>query len=78
VKTQRFGVEIETTGITRKEAAKAVAGVLNGAAEHEGGCYDTYAVKGADGRKWKLMSDSSIREESKSGSRVRFFYVKRV
>lgn len=67
MKEQRYGIEIEMTGITRKEAADAVAKLLNGTNDHTYGGYDTYEVKAPDGRVWKLMSDSSIREESTRG-----------
>ena len=40
IKTQRFGVEVECTGLTRSAAAKAVAKVLGGLTEHYGGSYD--------------------------------------
>ena len=37
IKTQKFGIEIETTGLTRAKAAKAVAKHFNTTAEHLGG-----------------------------------------
>lgn len=45
IKNQRYGVEIECTGLTRSSAAKAVAKVLGGSPEHYGGSYDRYDVK---------------------------------
>lgn len=44
IKTQKFGVEIECTGLTRSAAAKAVAKVIGGSPEHFGGSYDRYDV----------------------------------
>ena len=58
----RFGVEIEMTGITRKDAADTLAGFFNTSALHEGrGGYDVYSDEDHDGRKWKLMRDGAIR-----------------
>ena len=56
----KFGIEIEFTGITRKEAAETAATYLNGRVEHTGTYYDIYTVIAPDGRKWKFMSDASI------------------
>lgn len=67
IKTQRFGVEIECTGLTRSAAAKAVAKVLGGSAEHFGGSYDRYDVYDGKNRLWKIMSDASIRCTYKNG-----------
>ena len=67
IKTQRFGVEIECTGLTRSAAAKAVAKVIGGSPEHFGGSYDRYDVYDSQGRRWKIMSDASIRCTNKNG-----------
>ena len=40
IKTRNFGIEIEMTGLTRCQAAKAIAKVLGGTAFHEGGSYE--------------------------------------
>ena len=58
--SNKFGVEIEFTGITRNRAATIVAKVVNGTTEHVSDGYDSYVIKAADGRKWKIMNDSSI------------------
>lgn len=34
IKQQKYGVEVECTGLTREAAAKAISKVLDGAAEH--------------------------------------------
>lgn len=68
IKTQRFGVEIECTGLTRSAAAKAVAKVIGGSPEHFGGSYDRYDVYDSKNRRWKIMSDSSIRCMNKNGN----------
>lgn len=58
--SNKFGVEIEFTGITRNKASTIVAKVVNGTTEHLRDGYDTYQIKAADGRKWKIMNDSSL------------------
>lgn len=40
IKNQQFGVEIEFTGITRREAANVLAGYFHTAAVYLGGGYD--------------------------------------
>lgn len=67
MKTQRFGVEIEFTGITRAEASEAVATALNASSQYDGGSYNIYTVATPDGRKWKVMSDASIVAEKRGG-----------
>jgi len=68
IKRQKFGVEIECTGLTRSAAAKAVAKVLGGTPDYFGGSYDRYDVYDNQGRIWKIMSDSSIRCTTKDGT----------
>lgn len=58
---QTYGVEIEMTGITRRHAAEVIANYFGSHVFHDGGSYDTYSATSSDGRKWKAMSDSSIR-----------------
>lgn len=61
--TKKFGIEIEFTGITRTQAARV-------AAEHLGGRADySNTVTDRNGRKWKFVSDGSIRPEKKVGGR---------
>lgn len=56
------------TGITRAAAAKVIAGYFHTTASHVGGGYDTYVVRDEQNRQWKLVSDSSIHCENRSGS----------
>ena len=65
MKTQRFGLELEFTGITRSSASQVVSKVIDGTSYYEGGNYGTYTTATNDGRKWKVMSDSSVRAEVK-------------
>lgn len=67
MKEQKFGVEIELTGITRAKAADIIGKYFGTTKEHEGGTYDTYGVKDRAGRKWKVMRDASIDARTKEG-----------
>ena len=66
-KATRFGIEIEMTGITRKDAALAAQTVLGGELLYGGSYYDTYELATSDGRTWKFTYDGSIRCEIKRG-----------
>lgn len=73
LKNQKFGVEIEFTGITRYKAATTVAKVLGcrvGAAEPN--VYQTRTMIDAQGRAWKVMRDSSIVPTGSDEYRVEF------
>lgn len=61
IKTQKFGVEIECTGLTRESAVTAISKVLNSSYSHIGGTYDKYTTKDSDGRTWSVVYDSSIK-----------------
>lgn len=65
MKTQRFGIEIELTGITREEAAKVIAGYFGTESYYIGTYYQTYGAKDMKGREWKATFDSSIVSEKK-------------
>lgn len=66
MKEQCFGVEIEMTGITREEAARALADYFGTTPRYYGRTYDSWNVQDPAGKKWKLMSDSSIHPECQS------------
>lgn len=66
LKDQCFGVEVEMTGITREQAACALAKYFGTIAYHTGGVYDAWTVRDSEGKEWKLMSDSSIQAERKT------------
>ncbi len=68
IKDQCFGVEVEMTGITREQAAWALAEYFGTTPVHYGGGYDGWSVKDLEGKEWKLMSDASIHPERKTGS----------
>ena len=61
MKNQKFGIEIEFTGMSRCEAARVVAQYLQTHERYDGGIYDEYSIIDNQGRKWKIVSDSSIR-----------------
>ena len=67
MRTQKFGIEIEMTGITRAAAAQVIAGHFDTSATHVGGIYDAFAVRDGENRQWKLVSDSSIHLETRRG-----------
>lgn len=60
MKSQKFGIEIEMTGITRRQAAGVIAGYFHTDANYIGGGYDTYTVRDDQNRQWKIVSDASI------------------
>ena len=74
MREQKFGIEVELTGITRCKAA-TIAGKLFGSTyERTHGTYDTYVVPDAQGRKWKFMYDSSIVAVDANGDRAGDIY----
>ena len=66
MKEQCYGAEIEMTGITREEAAQALADYFGTTPRYYGRTYDAWNVQDPAGKKWKLMSDSSIHPECPS------------
>ena len=66
IKDQCFGVEVEMTGITRRQAAEALAAYFGTSPQYLGTYYDTWGVTDPEGKVWKLMSDSSIKPEKKT------------
>ena len=67
MKQQNFGIEIELTGITRKQAAQVIADYFGTEPGYAGTYYNTYTATDRQGRIWKAMSDGSIRTERKAG-----------
>lgn len=68
MKDQCFGVEVEMTGLTRRQAAQALANYFGTAPNYVGGGYDKWSVKDPAGKAWSIMSDSSIVTEMKTES----------
>ena len=67
IKHRNFGIEIEMTGLTRCQAAKAVGKLFGSEPVHVGGSYDKYSVQDKKDRNWDFVSDSSIRCVDASG-----------
>jgi len=70
MKEQRFGIEIEMTGLTRQCAAQVLSEYFGRSANFDGGYYGEYSVLDGQSRRWKVMSDGSITTERKEGRRV--------
>jgi hypothetical protein len=68
--TQKFGIEVEFTGITREQAAEVAANHLNGTQRYAGGSYETWEVLAPDGRVWKFVCDSSVSPLVKRNRRI--------
>ena len=68
LKDQCFGVEVELTGITREQAAQALADYFGTEPRRGDDYYDSWYVRDGEGKEWRLMSDSSIRGEHKVGA----------
>lgn len=71
LRKQKFGVEIEFTGITREMAAKAVHQIVGGTISNPAsGPYYTRIITDQLNRKWKIMRDSSITPKIKVGTQL--------
>lgn len=68
LKDQCFGVEVELTGITREQAALALADYFGTEPRHGDDYYDSWYVRDGEGKEWKFMYDGSIRTECKGDS----------
>lgn len=80
LKDQRFGVELEFTGITRRHAATVLAnhfGVDPSTMSHESS-YDNHSIRTPDGRKWSIMSDASIPTDRTTRNNDTEFYSSRL
>jgi hypothetical protein len=56
--TLNFGIEIETVGLSKEGAARAIHGVVGGTVRTED--YDGWACVGPDGRVWRCVPDGSL------------------
>lgn len=68
MREQKFGIEIELTGLTRQKAAEVIAKYLGSSYQYDGGYYEEYSVYDNQGRKWKVMYDSSIVASKSNGA----------
>ena len=69
LREQKFGIEIEMTGITRYRAADVLAEYFNSDVNYIGGTYDTYNIRDHTNRDWKIVSDASIHCQRKVDGR---------
>lgn len=69
IQDQYFGCEIEMTGITRQQAAQALAALFGTSYSHYGG-YDAYHILDQAGKEWKIVSDASITAKKRVGRRM--------
>lgn len=60
VKTQTFGIEIETTGLDRERAARAIAAHFGTTPLYVGRHLDDWHVPMPDGRHWTVERDGSV------------------
>lgn len=70
IQNQNFGIEIELTGITRSKAARTIANYFGTNTSRLDDYYDTYTAEDRKGRRWKAMSDASIRTVNANGEAV--------
>ncbi len=57
MKTLRFGIEIETVGLSRMKLAQAIHSVVGGIVTND---YSDVRVTAPDGRSWKVVPDGSL------------------
>ena len=65
LRDQKFGLEIEMTGMAREQAAEVISKHFHTCPTFIGGSYRQYQVKDGEGRIWKVMWDSSITAQKK-------------
>ena len=64
MRTQTFGIEIETTGLGRRRTAEALARHFGTTARYVGAHLDDWKVPMPDGREWTIESDASVTDPS--------------
>lgn len=64
MKTQTFGIEVETTALGRERTAKAIAAYFGTTAVYVGRHLDDWRVPMPDGRHWTVESDGSVTDPS--------------
>jgi len=65
--TNKFGIEIEFTGITRGKAAQVTADYFDSSVSSGSDFYNTHSIRAPDERVWKFMNDASITCQRKNG-----------
>lgn len=64
MRTQTFGIEIETTGLGREGTAQAIAAFFGTQARYVGRHLSDWEVPMPDGRVWKIERDGSVTDPS--------------
>ena len=64
MRTQTFGIEIETTGLGRQRTAEVIAKHFGTTAQYIGAHLDDWKIPMHDGRKWTVESDGSVTDPS--------------
>lgn len=64
MKEQKFALEIRITGITRKKVAQILSGQFNTNFLYEGGGGFIYSFNDNLNRKWRIVKDDSIKEQT--------------
>lgn len=67
MRDQRFGIEIELTGLTRDTAAEIIGRYLKSTPVSLRGLHTHYKIADTQGRYWQVMYDASIEVEAKGG-----------
>ncbi len=67
MKTLRFGIEIETVGLSRMKLAQAIHSVVGGTISND---YRDVRITTQDGRSWKVVPDGSLSGGENSGEIV--------
>lgn len=75
MRSQKFGIEIEFTGITRSKASKCLAQYFNSTVEAGGGALDAYRIQDSQRRRWSIVHDGSIQTERAGSSRASQLYA---
>ncbi len=60
MRSQTFGIELETTGIGRERTARAIAAYFGTIPRHVGRHLDDWHIPMPDGRKWVVERDGSV------------------
>lgn len=67
MKTLRFGIEIETVGLSREKLARAVHSAVGGTVADE---YRSWRITDSRGRNWRVVPDGSLSGGENSGEIV--------
>ena len=70
MKEQRYGIEIEMTGLSRQRAAQVLAEHFGTPLSDDRGYYGSYSVLDNQSRRWKVVSDGSITTQKKERGQI--------